>query len=91
MQANTKQVPLFFGLRICYDTFWRYPLVSDGLFSRLLLTPATEDIKCTRISIFSISVFEQQKIRFKFLNGRTQALKSEVLTTCPSDIRVYKK
>jgi len=86
MQANMNQVLLFFGLRICSGTFSRYPFIFDGLFSRPSLTPATEEMKYTRISNFTISDFRQQKIRFKCLSGRTQALKSEILTTFPSDL-----
>ena len=83
MQPNMNQALLFFGLIIRSDMFWRYPLVLDGLFSRPSLTPATEEMKCPLIPNFTTSVFEQQKIRFKCLGGRTHALKSEILITLP--------
>jgi hypothetical protein len=86
MQPNMNQALLFFALRICSDMFWKYPLILDGLFSRPPLTPATKEMKCTLIPNFTTSVFEQQKIRFKCLSGRTHALKSEILTTLPSGI-----
>jgi hypothetical protein len=78
-QTNMNKILIVFGRR-------RYPLVLDGLFSRLLLTLTTEELQCTHIPNFTTSGFEQQKIRFKCLNGRTQAVKSEVLKTLPSDI-----